>query len=173
MSDSEKQKQWAAVLENVIRDSARSRADVLNTAQQRSKMSLTQEIADTVNTSTVRIDRMIEEAARRAANGDTDLYLMLFHELQSPYPKIKELLHSQKSASGGQKSKRRLWAVRAAEMFPTWDDLPTAHAPIEFEDLLVCVYRDGNKLCAADIDDPDADPKTIARSTFEKRYQIK
>ena len=71
---------------------------------------------------------------------------------------------------GGRKSKRKVWAIRAAEQVARWDELPESNEAWEYEDLLVCVYRDGDKLCAADIDDMDAEPKTLARSTFEKRY---
>lgn len=71
---------------------------------------------------------------------------------------------------GGKASKRRAWAERAAERVTSWEDLPTSNAAWEFEDLLVTVYRDGDRICAADIDDIDAEPKTLARSTFERRY---
>lgn len=71
---------------------------------------------------------------------------------------------------GGATPKRRIWADRAAESVTCWEELPGSEHPLEFEDLLVRVYRDGDTLCAADIDDMNADVKTLARSTFEKRY---
>ena len=73
-------------------------------------------------------------------------------------------------SEGGKTPKRRKWAERAAERVTSWEELPTGAAPWEFEDLLVRVYRDGDKLCAADIDDMDAEPKTLAKDSFKKRY---
>lgn len=95
MSDSEKQKQWAKVLEKALLDSAQARVDLLRSGAERHDIA--QKQADKTNDSSARIERNAEEASQRAAIGDPDFYLMMFSEIKSTPLEIGEFVRRDKN----------------------------------------------------------------------------